>query len=82
MHGFAGRHLRFGRIEEADKLLMTMALHIASDHGSVDVVEGGKQHCGTVALVVVGHCSSTPLLQGKTDVAEAHGRQMRCTELI
>ena len=43
-----------------------MALHIASDHVSVDLVEGGKQYCGTVALVVVGHCSSTSLLQGKT----------------
>src|SRR5258706_13619964 len=32
MHGFAGRHFCLDRIEEADKLLMTMALHIASDH--------------------------------------------------
>ena len=61
MHGFARRHL-LDRVEEANKVLMTMALHIASDHGSFDLVEGGKQHCGTVALVVVGHCSSTPLI--------------------
>ena len=31
MHGFAGRYLRLDRVEEANKLLMTMALHIASD---------------------------------------------------
>src|SRR4030081_1282883 len=65
MHGFAGRHFCLDRIEEADKLLMTMALHIASDHGSVEHVEGSKQRCGAVALVVVGHRSSTSLLQGK-----------------
>src|ERR1700736_547995 len=47
------------------KLLMTMALHIASDHGSVEHVEGSKQRCGAVALVVVGHRSGTSLLQGK-----------------
>ena len=52
MHGFAGRHFCLDRIEEADKLLMTMALHIASDHGSVEHVEGSKQRCGAVALVV------------------------------
>jgi hypothetical protein len=52
MHGFAGRHFGLDRIEEADKLLMTMALHIASDHGSVEHVEGSKQRCGAVALVV------------------------------
>jgi hypothetical protein len=32
MHGFARRHL-LDRVEEANKVLMTMALHIASDHG-------------------------------------------------
>jgi hypothetical protein len=30
---------------------MTMALHIASDYGSVEHVEGSKQRCGAVALV-------------------------------
>ncbi len=66
IHGFARRHLE--RVEEANKLLMTMALHIASDHGSVDLVKGGKQHCGTVVLVIVGLCSSTSLHQGKSAV--------------
>jgi hypothetical protein len=64
MHGFAGRHFCLDRIEAADKVLMTMALHIASDHGSVEHVEGSKQRCGAVALVVVGHRSGTSLLQG------------------
>ena len=73
MHGFAGRHLRLDRVEEADKLLMTMALHIASDHGSVEHIEGGKQRCGAVALVVVGHRSSTSLLQRKTRLSAIEG---------
>jgi hypothetical protein len=33
---------------------MTMALHIAPDHGSVEHIEGGKQRCGAVALVRLG----------------------------
>jgi hypothetical protein len=33
MHGVTRRHLRLDRVEEANKVLMTMALHIASDHG-------------------------------------------------
>jgi hypothetical protein len=55
------------------KLLMTMALHIASDHGSVEHIEGGKQRCGAVALVVVSHRSSTSLLQRKTRLSAIEG---------
>src|SRR3979411_2131472 len=65
MHGFAGRHFCLDRIEEADKLLMTMALHIASNHGSVEHVDGSKQRGGAVALGDVGNSSSMSRLQGK-----------------
>jgi hypothetical protein len=34
-----------------------MALHVATDHSSVEDVEGGEQRGGAVTLVIVGHCS-------------------------
>ena len=38
-------HLRFDVIEEADELLVAMALHVAADDRAVEDVEGGEQ-CG------------------------------------
>ena len=38
-----------------DELLMAMALHVVSDDGAVEHVEGGEQRGGTMAFVVVGH---------------------------
>ena len=35
------RHLRLDGIEEADELLMAVALHVVSDDGAVEDVEGG-----------------------------------------
>ena len=42
-------------IEEADELLMAVALHAAADDLAFEDVEGGEQRGGAVALVVVGH---------------------------
>src|SRR5437764_12075497 len=47
--------LRVDIIEEADELLMPVALHVATDDGAVENVEGGKQGGRAVALVIVGH---------------------------
>ena len=60
---FTGRHLGLDRAEEADELLMAMALHVAADDGAVDDVERGKKGRGAMALVVVGHGAEPPLLQ-------------------
>jgi hypothetical protein len=35
------RHPRLDGFEEADELLMAMALHVVSDDGAVEDVEGG-----------------------------------------
>ena len=53
MHGLAGRNLALDRVEEADEFLMSMALHVPSDHGPVEDVEGGEQGRRPIALVVV-----------------------------
>jgi hypothetical protein len=52
---FSRRDLCLDRIEEADELLMPMALHVAADDGAIEDVEGGEQRGGTVTLVVVRH---------------------------
>ena len=51
----AGRDRRARRVEEADELLVAMALHAAADHLAVEHVERGEQGRRAVALVVVGH---------------------------
>jgi hypothetical protein len=47
------RHLRLDGIEEADELLVPVALHIAADDGSVEDVEGREQCRCAMTLVVV-----------------------------
>jgi hypothetical protein len=49
----AGRHRPFDRIEEADALLVPVALHAAADHRAVEQVERREQRGRAVALVVV-----------------------------
>ena len=37
------RHLRFDGIEEADELLVPVALYVATEDGAVEAVESGEQ---------------------------------------
>ena len=63
--GLAGRHLGVDGVEEADELLVAVALHVLADHGAVEHVEGGKQRGRAVPLVVVGHGAEPSLLHGQ-----------------
>ena len=63
---FRCRHLRLDGVEEADELLVAMALHVAADDGAVEDVEGGEQRRGAVALVVVGHRPGAARLHRQT----------------
>src|SRR5665213_2213832 len=65
VNDFSGGNLGFDGVEEADKLLMPVALHVAADDGAVEHVERGEQGRGAVPLVIVGHRSGTPFLHGK-----------------
>ena len=47
------RHLRLDGIEEADELLMAVALHVVPDDGAVEDVEGGEQRGCAVTFVVM-----------------------------
>ena len=44
--------LRLDRIEEADELLVAMALHVAADDGAIEDIEGCEQCGGAVPFVV------------------------------
>ena len=58
----AGGDLGFDGIEEADELLMPMALHAAADDRAFEHVEGGEEGGGAVADIVMGHGAAASLL--------------------
>ena len=62
MDRLSRRDLRLHGVEEADELLVPVALHIAADDGAVEDVEGGEQRRRAMAFVVVGHGSGAALL--------------------
>src|SRR5215218_7963485 len=55
MDHLAGRHARLDRVEEADELLMAMALHAAAQNRPLQHVQRRKQGCGPAPFIVVGH---------------------------
>lgn len=57
------RQFRFDCVEKANELLMSAALHVAPDDGSVENVEGGKQGGRAVAFIVMGHRAGAPRLE-------------------
>src|SRR5215211_5097264 len=60
--GLVGRGLRLDGIEEADELLMPVALHVAAYDGAVEHVERGEQSRRAVPLVVMGQGATSALL--------------------
>ena len=60
----ASRDLALDGVEEADELLMSVALHAAADDITLQDVEGGEQGGRAVALVVVGHGPGATFLDG------------------
>jgi uncharacterized protein GlcG (DUF336 family) len=59
----SGRNLALDGVEEANELLMPVALHVLTDHGSVEHVHRCEQGRRPVSLVVVGHGSGAALLE-------------------
>ena len=58
MDQLAGRHGSLDSVQEADELLMAMALHSAADHAAIERAEGGEQGGGAMPLVVVRHAAT------------------------
>src|SRR5258708_15192591 len=48
--------------EEADELLMAMALHTLADHLAFEDVAGSTERGGTVTLIIMGHGAAPALL--------------------
>src|SRR5262249_33662266 len=65
--------MRVDVIEEADELLMPVALHVATDNGAVENVEGGEQGGCAVAFVVVGHRPGAPRLHRQSRLGAVEG---------
>ena len=51
MDGLVFGDLGVDHVEEADELLVPVALHIAPDHGPVEDVQGGEQRRGFIAFI-------------------------------
>src|SRR5215218_2628753 len=62
VHELSGGHLGLDSIQEADELLMAMALHTSADNLAFEYVESSKQRGCAVALVVMGHRAGAALL--------------------
>ena len=67
--GLVRRHRALDAVEEADELLMAVALHVLADHRSVQNVERRKQRGRAVPFVVMGHGAGASLLHRQTGLS-------------
>ena len=64
--GLIFRQFSLDGVEEADELLMPVALHVAADDGAVENIEGSKQGRGAMTFIIMGHRAAPALFQGQT----------------
>jgi len=67
------RNLGIDDVQEADELLMSVALHVASDNCPIENIQCGEQGGGSVSLIVVRHGAETPLFHGQTRLGTVEG---------
>ena len=65
VHKLSGRHLSLNSIQEANELLVTMALHTSANDLSFEHVESSEQRRCSVALVVMGHRAGAAFFIGR-----------------
>ena len=73
----SGRHLALDAVEEADELLMAVALHVLADDRAVEHVERGEQRRRAVPLVVVGHGAGAALLHRQAGLGAVERLDLR-----
>ena len=73
----AGRHGAFDGVQEADELLVAMALHALADDGAVEHVDRGEQVGGAVALVIEGHRPGFARFHGQARLAAIERLDLR-----
>ena len=74
---FVFRHLALDPVEEADDLLMAMALHVLPDNCSVKHVERCEQRGCAMPLVIVGHGARTALLHRQAGLGAVERLDLR-----
>ncbi len=60
--GLVGRHLALDAVEEADELLMAVALHVLRDDRTVQHIERGEERRRAVPFVIMGHRTGAAFL--------------------
>ena len=71
--GLASGDLALNCVEKANELLVSMALHVAADHGSIEDVHRRKQSRRPVPLVVVGHGSGAAFFDRQAGLGAVEG---------
>ena len=66
MDGLTVGDLGVDGVEEADELLMAVALHVLADDGAIEDVERGKERGRPMSLVIVGHGAEASLFHRQT----------------
>ena len=69
----AGRDVAFETVQEAEKLLVPMALHTLAGHRAVEHIEGGKQSGRAVSDVIVSHRPGAPALHRQAGLGVVEG---------
>ena len=77
VHDFFGRHLRLNGVEEADELLVTMALHTSANDLAFEDIESSEQRRCAMALVVVGHRAGAALLHRQAGLGAVQRLDLR-----
>src|SRR5436190_4261 len=72
VHDFFDRHLRLNGVQEADELLVTMALHTLANDLAFEDIESSEQRRCAMALVVVGHRAGSAFLHRQAGLGEHH----------
>ena len=77
VHKLSGRHLSLNSIQEANELLVTMALHTSANDLSFEHVESSEQRRCSVALVVMGHRAGAAFLHRQAGLGAVEGLDLR-----
>jgi hypothetical protein len=77
VHELSSGHLGLDSIQEADELLVTMALHTSANDLAFEHVESSKQRRCAVALIVMGHSAGPALLHGQAGLGSVEGLDLR-----
>lgn len=77
VHDFFYRHLRLNGVQEADELLVTMALHTLANDLAFEDIESSEQRRCAMALVVVGHRAGSAFLHRQAGLGAVQRLDLR-----